>query len=94
VEPLGLGYGTFDSDMVDLPVIVLTLSLSIEISVGTSGDCQDCAMGRECIELLQRLLNLCWRWWGRVGFSFDLVVGVVVWCRVCNLWHCGRVGYL
>jgi hypothetical protein len=78
VGSLGLGCGAFHSDVVDLPVIVLTLSLGIEIDVGTSGDCHDCAVGGEGIGFLWNLFNLCRRWWRRVGFSFNLVVGVAV----------------
>jgi hypothetical protein len=42
--PFCLGDRTFDSDMVDLAIIVLALSLCIEIGIGASGDCKDCAM--------------------------------------------------
>jgi hypothetical protein len=87
VGPFGLGNRTFDSDVIDLPVIVVVLSLGVKIGVGTSGDCKDCAVGGEGVRLLQRLLDL-WRgWWRRIDFSLDLRV-CVVWHCVCNLWHC------
>jgi hypothetical protein len=72
VGPLGLGNGVFDSDMVNLPIIVSTLSLHIKISIGVSGDCQDYAMGGESVGLLRRFLDLWWRlgWW--IGFGFDM----------------------
>jgi hypothetical protein len=84
--PFGLGNGAFDSCMIDLSVIVSTLSLGIEIGVGASGNYEDCAIGGEGIELL-------WRRWQRVGFGLDLRIGVV-WHWVCKLWHCQRVCYL
>jgi hypothetical protein len=90
VGPFGLGYGTFYNYMIDLSVVVYTLSFGIKISVWTTDDCEDCAMGGECIGLLWILLNLRWRWVWRVGFGLDLRVGVV-WRWVCNFWHCRRI---
>jgi hypothetical protein len=84
--PFGLGNGAFDIYMIDLSVIVSTLSLGINIIVRTSGDCEDCVMGRESVGLLRRLLDFWWRWWWRVGFGLDLRIGVV-WHWVCDLWH-------
>jgi hypothetical protein len=86
VGPLGLGNRAFDSDVVNLLVIVSTLSLSIKISRGASGDCQDCAMSGESVGLLWRFLDLWWRlgWW--IGLGFDLGVDVV-WHWVCDLWN-------
>jgi hypothetical protein len=77
VEPLGLGCGAFDSDMINLSVIVSMLSLGIKISNGASGDYQDCAEGGKSVDLLRRFLDLRQRlgWW--IDFSFDLGVGVV-----------------
>jgi hypothetical protein len=48
----GLGNRTFDSDMIDLPVIIIVLSLGVEISVGTSSSCEDCAIGGEIVSLM------------------------------------------
>jgi hypothetical protein len=90
VGPLGLGYGTFDNDVIELPIIVLTLSLGIKIAIGTSDDCQDCGVGGEGVGLLRGFLDLRWRWW--VSFSFDLWVGVV-WHWTCDLWNWQRVCY-
>jgi hypothetical protein len=56
--PLGLGNVAFDSYMIDLPVIVYALSLGIKISVGTPGNCEDCAVGGEGVRLWRRLLGL------------------------------------
>jgi hypothetical protein len=86
VEPLGLGCGAFDSDMINLSVIVSTLSLGIKISNGASGDCQDCVVGGKSVDLLRRFLDL-WQklgWW--IDFGFDLGVRVV-WHWVCDLWY-------
>jgi hypothetical protein len=69
--------GTIDSDVIDLLVIVMAMSLGVEVSVGTSGNCEDCAMGREGVSLLQRFLDLGWRWRRWIGFGFDLMVGIV-----------------
>jgi hypothetical protein len=67
VGPFGLDNGAFDNDVVNLPVIVLMLPLGIKISVGASGDCQDCAMCGESINLLWRFLDLWWRLGGGLG---------------------------
>jgi hypothetical protein len=77
VEPFGLGNMTFNNDVIDLPVIIVMLSLGVKIGVGTSSNCEDCAMGGKIVSLLRRLLNLRWRWRWWVGFDFDLRVGVV-----------------
>jgi hypothetical protein len=53
-----VGNGTFDDNTIALPVIVSLLPLSIEISVGASGDCEDCVVGWETVGLLQRLMDL------------------------------------
>jgi hypothetical protein len=90
MRPFGLGNETFDNDMIDLPVVVLALSLGIEISIRTSGDCEDCVMGGEGVDLLQRLLDLGWRLRRWVGLSFDLRVGVA-WHWLCDLWYRPRV---
>jgi hypothetical protein len=52
-------------------------------------------MGGKVFKLLQRFLDLWrgWRWWW-IGIGFDLVGIGVAWCRVCDLWHYGVVGYL
>jgi hypothetical protein len=88
--PFGLGNGTFNSDVIDLSVVILVMSLGIEIGIGTSGDCEDCVVGGKCVGLLWRLLDL--RWWlrWRVGFGFDLGI-CVVWHWVSDLWYHWRV---
>jgi hypothetical protein len=79
--------------MIDLPIIISTLSLGVEIGVGTSDDCKDCVMGGEGVELLRRFFDLWWGWRRRIGFGLDLRVGVV-WHWICDLWHCRRICYL
>jgi hypothetical protein len=66
---------TFDGDVINLPIIITALSLGVEVSVGTSGNSKDGAMSGESIGLLQRFLDLRWRWW--IGFGFDLRGSVV-----------------
>jgi hypothetical protein len=75
VGPFGLCNGAFDGDVIDLPVIITALSLDVEVRIGTSYNCKDCAMCGESIGLLRRFLDLRWRWW--IGFNFDLRGGVV-----------------
>jgi hypothetical protein len=77
VRPFDLGNGTFDSNVIDLSVIVSALSLGIKIGVGASGDYEDRAMGGEGIGLLRRFLDLRWRLRRWVSFGFDLRVGIV-----------------
>jgi hypothetical protein len=40
VGPFGLCNGTFNNDVIDLAVIITTLSLGVEIGIGTSGNCE------------------------------------------------------
>jgi hypothetical protein len=75
VGPFGLCNGTFDGDVINLPIIITTLSLGVEVSVGTFGNSKDGAMSGESIGLLQRFLDLRWRWW--ICFGFDLRGSVV-----------------
>jgi hypothetical protein len=86
VGPIGLSNGAFDSYMIYFFVVISALSLSVKVGIGTSGDCEDCAMSGEDISLLWGLLDLWqrWRWW--VGFGVDLGVGVI-WHWVCDLWN-------
>jgi hypothetical protein len=84
VGPFGLCNGIFDDDVINLPVRITTLSIGVEISIGTSDNCEDCAVCGKNISLLWRFLYLRWRWW--IGFGFDLRVGVV-WHEVCDLRH-------
>jgi hypothetical protein len=86
VRPFGLSKGTFNNDVIDLPVIVVALSLGVKVSVGTSDNCEDCVVGRKGVSLLHSFLDLGWRWRRWVGFGFDLGVGVV-WHWVCDLWY-------
>jgi hypothetical protein len=76
VGPFGLSNRTFDSDVIDLPIIIVALSLSVEVSIRTSGNCVDCAMGREGVGLLWGFLDLRWRWRRWVGFGLDLRVEI------------------
>jgi hypothetical protein len=64
-------------DVIDLHVVITTLSLGVKISIGASNNCEDCVMGGENINLWRRFLDLRWRWWCWVGFGFDMRVGVV-----------------
>jgi hypothetical protein len=63
--------------MIDLPIVIYTVSFGIKITVGTSGNCENCVVGGEGIGLLRRFLDLWrrWQWW--VGFSLDLSIDVV-----------------
>jgi hypothetical protein len=74
--PFGLGDGAFNSYMIDLPLIVSLLPLSIKIGVGTFGYCENCVMGGEGIILLWKLLDLWRRWLQWVGFCIDLRIGI------------------
>jgi hypothetical protein len=40
VGPFGLCNGTFNNDVIDLAVIITTLSLGVEIGIGTFGNCE------------------------------------------------------
>jgi hypothetical protein len=59
--------------MIDLFVIVSPLPLGVKIGVGTSGDCEDCAVSGKSVSLLWRLVSLWWRW---IGFWVVLLAGV------------------
>jgi hypothetical protein len=50
--PLSLGNATFDSDMVNLTIIVPALPFGFEIRVSTSGASQNGVMSGEGLELL------------------------------------------
>jgi hypothetical protein len=93
VRPLGLSDGAFNGYMVYFSVIISALALGVKVGVGTSGDCEDCTVGGECIILLLGFLNLWWRWRQWVGFGFDLRV-CVVWHWVGDLRNCWRICYL
>jgi hypothetical protein len=58
MRQFGFGDGTFDSNMINLSIIVASLPLVIEISVGAFGYCRDCAMSGESVGLLRRLMDL------------------------------------
>jgi hypothetical protein len=68
-------------NVIDLHVVIMTLSLGVKISIGASSNCEDCVKGGENIDLWRRFLDLRWRWrwswWCWVGFNFDMRVGVV-----------------
>jgi hypothetical protein len=78
VGPFGLGDWAFNDNMIDLHVVIATLSLGTKVCIRTSGDYEDYVVGGESFILLLGFLDLWrrWRWW--VGFSFDLQVGVVL----------------
>jgi hypothetical protein len=76
--------GTFDDNMINLPIIIMMMSLGVEVGVGTYGNYKDCAVCGESVSLLWRFLDLRWTWW--IGFGFDLRGGGV-WHGVCDLWH-------
>jgi hypothetical protein len=52
VRPFDLDHGTFDDHMIDLSLIVSSLSVVFKIGIGASGDGEDCAMGGEVVSLL------------------------------------------
>jgi hypothetical protein len=83
-DHLVLGNGAFDSDVIDLLVIITTPSHGVIVGIGTFGNYEDSTMSREGVGLLRRFSDLGWRWRRWVGFSFDLRVGVV-WHWVCDL---------
>jgi hypothetical protein len=60
--PRGSSDRILNSDVVNLSVIITPLPLVIEIGVGASGYCKDCAMSGEGVNLLQRLVDFWWRW--------------------------------
>jgi hypothetical protein len=93
VGPFSLGDWAFDGYMINLSIVISVLSLGVKIGVGTSSNCEDCAMGREGFRLPRRFLDLWWRWWRWVGLGLDLRIGII-WYWVCDLWHCQGVCYL
>jgi hypothetical protein len=58
VGSFGLGNRTFDDDVINLAIIISVLALGLKISIGSFGDCQDCAVGVESVGLLRRFLDL------------------------------------
>jgi hypothetical protein len=60
--PFGLCIGTFDDDVINLPVRITTLSIGVKIGIGTSNNCKDCAVCGQNVGLLWRFLDLRWRW--------------------------------
>jgi hypothetical protein len=58
VRPLGFDDGTFNSHVVDLSIIVSSLSLIFKVGIGASSDGEDCVVGGEIVALLQRLTSL------------------------------------
>jgi hypothetical protein len=70
--------------MVYLSVVVSVLSFGVKISVGTSNNCEDCAVGGEGFWLLWGFLDLWQRWGWRVGFCLNLRISVA-WHWVCDL---------
>jgi hypothetical protein len=68
-RPLGLSDGAFDGHVVYFSVIISGMALGVKISVGTSSDCEDCAVAREGIILLLGFFNL---WQGGGGMALVL----------------------
>jgi hypothetical protein len=60
--PFGLGDRTFDSDMIDLAIIISVLPFGFEVYVRTSGDCEYGSMGGKTLGLLRRFLSFLRRW--------------------------------
>jgi hypothetical protein len=88
MRPLGLGNGAFDSDMVNLTIIVHALPFSFEIRVSTSSDSQNGAVSGEGLELLRRFLGLLreWRWGGFGSFlTWLLLVLLGVGYVICGV---------
>jgi hypothetical protein len=85
----GLVNWAITSYMINLSIVLSTLSFCVKICDGTAGNCEDCAVGGDGIRLLWRFLDL-WLW---VGFGLDMGIGVV-WHWICDLWHYRRVCYL
>jgi hypothetical protein len=79
--------------MIFFSIVVSALSLGVKVGVGTSGNCEDCAMGGEGIRLLWRLMDLWWRWRWWISFGIDLRIWII-WRWVCDLRYCQRVCYL
>jgi hypothetical protein len=58
MEPFGLDDEVFNDNVIDLPIVVSSLPLGVEISVGDSCDCEDCAVGGKYFGLLWRFMDL------------------------------------
>jgi hypothetical protein len=56
--PFGSGDGTFNRHMIDLSIVVSSLSLIVKVSVVASDDSEDCAVGGKVVSLLRILMNL------------------------------------
>jgi hypothetical protein len=69
VGPFGLCDGAFDSYMIYFPVVVSVLSFGVNISVGTFGNCEDCAVGGEGFWPLRGFLDLWRRWGGGLAYA-------------------------
>jgi hypothetical protein len=65
--PFSLGEGTFDSDRVDLVIIISVLPFGFKVCVRTSSDCEYGTMGGKVFVLLQSFLDL-WRSGGGVDW--------------------------
>jgi hypothetical protein len=83
VGPFSLGNRTFDSDMVDLVIVIPSPPFGFGVYVSTTGDCEYGAVGGKVFGLLQRFLSLLRRW---ERLDFKLVGVGIAWCRVCYLW--------
>jgi hypothetical protein len=58
VRSFGFGDRTFDDYVIDLSIAVSQLHFIVEVSVGTSGDGENCTMGGKVVGLFRRLTDL------------------------------------
>jgi hypothetical protein len=58
VRPFGFGDMTFDSYMIVLSNVLSLLPFVVKISVGTSGDGENCTVSGKVVDLLQRVTDL------------------------------------
>jgi hypothetical protein len=56
--PFGLDDDAFNKNVIDLPIVVSSLPLGVEIGVGDSCDCEDCAVDGKYFGLLWRFMDL------------------------------------
>jgi hypothetical protein len=85
VRPFGFGNRTFDDHVIDLSVIVSLLPFVVGVSVGASGNGENCAVGGEVVSLLRRLADLQRKWWSWIGFWLVLLVSVFRhWIVICE----------
>jgi hypothetical protein len=52
MRPFCLDHEAFDNYMVDLTIVISSLSFALEIDIRASRDCMDCDMCREIVALM------------------------------------------